>query len=74
MATTKVPVTPDLIENLRSRVKASDLISESSPGYEDAIQRWSEAAVKRAVRCDPICLLLFYLGAVLCCAGANPKG
>lgn len=39
----------DLAGKLREKLASSQILTESSPGYEDAIKRWSDAAVKRAV-------------------------
>lgn len=48
MAST-TPITHGLVADLKDRLSGSELLTPSSPGYEDAIKRWSDAAVKRAV-------------------------
>ncbi|KAI1912742.1 hypothetical protein LOZ61_003180 [Ophidiomyces ophidiicola] len=48
MASNKTIVTDELVESLRLRLKTSELLSPASPAYEDAIKRWSAAAIKRA--------------------------
>lgn len=44
-----MPMTNNLVDELRGKLSGSQILTESSPGYEDAIKRWSDAAVKRAV-------------------------
>ncbi|KAL1952589.1 hypothetical protein VTO42DRAFT_4714 [Malbranchea cinnamomea] len=42
------PVIENLASSLRARLTGSEVLTQSSPGYDDAIKRWSDAAVKRA--------------------------
>lgn len=45
------------VEDLRASLRASKVLTPGSPGYEESLHRWSEAAEKRAVRQrSPRCL------------------
>lgn len=44
-----VPITDGIVAGLKARLEDSDVVTPSSPGYQDAIKRWSDAAVKQAV-------------------------
>ncbi|EAS36048.3 6-hydroxy-D-nicotine oxidase [Coccidioides immitis RS] len=48
MASSETQATVEIAEALRSKLEGSEVLTPSSPGYEDAIKRWSDAAVKRA--------------------------
>ncbi|KAK2732728.1 hypothetical protein FQN57_002482 [Myotisia sp. PD_48] len=48
MAMARLFITSEQIEHLRVQIKNSEILTHSSPGYEDIIKRWSDAAVKRA--------------------------
>lgn len=50
MALAKTPVTEELVDSLKSKIDNSEVLTPGAPHYEDAIKRWSDAAVKRAVR------------------------
>ena len=43
------PITDGLVAQLKDRLESSEVLTPSSPGYDEAIKRWSDAAVKQAV-------------------------
>jgi len=46
-------IPPSLIDDLRSQIKASALLTPDSEAYTQGIKRWSEAAEKQAVSRTP---------------------
>ncbi|KAK2791613.1 hypothetical protein FQN53_000006 [Emmonsiellopsis sp. PD_33] len=48
MASSRLPITSDLVSTLASSLHNTTVVTPSSPGYEESIARWSDAAVKQA--------------------------
>lgn len=54
----------ELLNDLKARVATAAVITPDSPGYEESIKRWSDAAVKQAVHSHHSLLLLYLLNKI----------
>lgn len=46
----KRAISESMVEELRSQLDASKLLTPKSEGYGESLKRWSEAAERKAVR------------------------